>query len=563
MKKILFVSLLLFSVLFSFSQNNDQQQLLKNLQAHIQYLSSDDMEGRMTGSVGEQKAYQYIMMHFRANGILPPSGGTYEQAFDFSLGKKLSGNNFLELKGNSFALHNDFFPLSMSANGDADAKCVDLSYGIKATEIEYDDYKSFLFNGGENLSNKIFLINISNPEPKNSHSKYAPFTDLHLRVQAAKENGAAAVLFYNTDPTIENPDSNLKMKSAEEEIPVLFITNSVYEKLSSSKKKTVSLSVNMDEVRKTGHNVIGWIDNGAPYTVVIGGHYDHLGYGEEGGSLYRGTEKLIHNGADDNASGIALMIELGRELLGSNFKANNYLLIAFSGEELGLLGSNYFTKNPSIDLSKVNYMLNFDMVGRMDPKDYTVGIFGVGTSSSWTVVPKILIDSMKIKTTESGIGHSDHTSFYLNDIPALHFFSGIHEDYHKPTDDEYKINYSGILDINEYVLALIDSLNDNGKIDFQKTKEDTMVVPRFTTLKLGIVPDYLFGGKGLRVDGVTEGTPAFHAGLKTGDVIIKLGDLEITDMKSYMKAKSVFNKGDKTIVRFLRDGVEAEGEVQF
>ncbi len=561
MKKILVFSALIFSTLFSFSQNN-VGVLIKNLRAHIQYLSSDELEGRMTGSEGEQKAYQYIMMQFRANGILPPNGGSYEQVFDFSLGKKLSGNNFLESDGKSFLLHKDFFPLAFSANGVANAKCVDVAYGITATEIVYDDYKKFSNKGEEKISGKIFLINISNPVPENPHSKYSPYTDLRLRVQTAKQNGALAVLFYNTDPKIESPDSNLKMKSAVEEIPVFFITHSVYEKLSSAKKKAVSISVNMEEVHGTGHNVIGWIDNQSPYTIVIGAHYDHLGFGEEGGSMYRGNEKLIHNGADDNASGTALIIELARELHKSEFVANNYLFVAFSGEELGLFGSNYFTKNPSVDLSQVNYMLNFDMVGRMDRNDYVLGINGVGTSSSWLTVPKIHIDSMRIKTTESGIGPSDHTSFYLKDIPVLHFFSGTHEDYHKPSDDEEKINYDGIVDINKYVLALIDSLNDDGKIDFQKTKEDTMDVPRFT-VTLGIVPDYLFDGNGLRVDGVTEGKPAFQAGLKAGDIIIKLGDLEITDMMSYMKGLSLFKKGDKTSVSFLRDGTEIEAEVQF
>jgi C-terminal processing protease CtpA/Prc len=202
------------------------------------------------------------------------------------------------------------------------------------------------------------------------------------------------------------------------------------------------------------------------------------------------------------------------------------------------------------------------MVGRLDPADNILAINGTGTSSAWHVLPKIQIDSMKIKTSESGVGPSDHTSFYLKDIPVLHFFTGTHDDYHKPSDDEYKINYDGIADVNDYVFALIDSLDDYGKIDFQKTKEDTMTAPKFT-VTLGVVPDYMYDGKGMRIDGVTEGKPASNAGLKTGDVVIRLGEIEIVDMMSYMKGLAQFKKGDKTTVKVLRDGSEVELEIQF
>ncbi|MDH5297238.1 MAG: M28 family peptidase, partial [Nitrospirota bacterium] len=219
----------------------------------------------------------------------------------------------------------------------------------------------------------------------------------------------------------------------------------------------------------TGRNVIGFMDNGAATTVVIGAHYDHLGWGDEN-SLWAG-EKAIHNGADDNASGVSVLIDLASSLKGK-YTHNNYLFMAFSGEEKGLWGSNYFCKNPTIDLGKVNYMLNMDMVGRLNAEK-TLAINGVGTSPAWMkILPEIKVDGIQIVTTESGVGPSDHTSFYLHDIPVLHFFTGQHEDYHKPTDDIEKINFEGMRSVEGFIMDVIRRLDNQGKIAFTKTKDE-------------------------------------------------------------------------------------------
>ena len=177
---------------------------------------------------------------------------------------------------------------------------------------------------------------------------------------------------------------------------------------------------------------MGFIDNHADRAIVIGAHYDHLGYGDEG-SLYRGDEKAIHNGADDNASGVAVMLNLVNKLKEAN-TGNNYLFMAFSGEEMGLLGSNYFVKNATISTDDINYMINMDMVGRLNA-DSTLAVYGVGTSPYFKQVLMASNSAFKIIENASGVGPSDHTSFYLSDIPVLHFFTGQHEDYHKPSDD--------------------------------------------------------------------------------------------------------------------------------
>lgn len=309
----------------------------------------------------------------------------------------------------------------------------------------------------------------------------------------------------------------------------------------------------------TGTNVIGFLDNKAENTIIIGAHFDHLGYGAEG-SLYRGDSQEIHNGADDNASGVAVLLNLAKKLKDKN-KGNNYLFMAFSGEEMGLLGSNYFTKNPTIDLAKANYMLNMDMVGRLK-QDSTLAVYGVGTSPILKQVVKANNSKFKIIENESGVGPSDHTSFYNSDIPVLHFFTGQHEDYHKPGDDIKKLNYEGMETISTYIFDIISDLDDNGKLPFRKTKNESEDVPRFK-VGLGVIPDYLYDGEGMRIDGVSEDKPAQKAGLQKGDIVVKLGDSLVTDMMSYMRALSSFDTGDKTKVTVKRGDDQVEAEIEF
>jgi hypothetical protein len=308
----------------------------------------------------------------------------------------------------------------------------------------------------------------------------------------------------------------------------------------------------------TGTNVVGYIDNKAEKTVIIGAHYDHLGMGGNGSLYAEGA--AIHNGADDNASGVGVLLKLA-ERLKDTLTKSNYLFIAFSGEEMGLLGSNYFCKNPTIDLDKANFMVNMDMVGRLR-EDKTLSISGVGTAPIWKQVLNATNPEFKLVLSESGVGPSDHTSFYLQDIPVLHFFTGQHEDYHKPSDDFEKLNYEGMEMIENYIFEVITELDDSKKLSFRTTKNESEEVPRFK-VGLGVMPDYLFDGKGMRIDGVTEGRPASAAGLLKGDVVVQLGDSTITDMMSYMRALSVFDEGSTTKVVVDRKGKKVEAEVKF
>jgi len=309
----------------------------------------------------------------------------------------------------------------------------------------------------------------------------------------------------------------------------------------------------------TGTNVLGFIDNKAQNTVIIGAHYDHLGYGAEG-SLFRGEKKEIHNGADDNASGVAVLLNLAQKLKAKNTN-NNYLFITFSGEEMGLLGSNYYTKNPTIDNKKANYMINMDMVGRLKA-DSTLAVYGVGTSPIFKQTLQAHNNRFKLVQKESGVGPSDHTSFYNSDIPVLHFFTGQHEDYHKPSDDTERLHFNGMQIISNYIFEIITDLDNNGKLPFRKTKNESEEVPRFK-VGLGVIPDYLFDGKGMRIDGISEDKPAQKAGLQKGDIVVKLGDSTVFDMMSYMKVLATFKAGDKTNVTVYRQGKMVDAVIQF
>ncbi len=314
---------------------------------------------------------------------------------------------------------------------------------------------------------------------------------------------------------------------------------------------------------RTGKNVVAALDNEAEEWIIIGAHFDHLGYGHFG-SRYTGEEKKIHNGADDNASGVAAMLYLAEHLKNSEAKNFNYLFIGFSGEEMGLFGSKNYTKTPTIDLTKVNYMLNMDMVGRLN-EEKVLAIGGAGTTPIWKdELAKIEVNGIQIKTSDSGIGPSDHTSFYLKDIPVLHFFTGQHTDYHKPEDDSHLVNYKGIFDISNFMLQLIVNVDGKGKLPFVKTKDESegRKVSKFK-VTLGVMPDYVSTEEGMKVDSVIEGRAASKAGMQDGDVIVKMGDKEVNDIYDYMEGLAQFKEGDKTTIKVKRGDKEVKLKVEF
>lgn len=531
--------------------------LIDALKYHVNYLADDSLEGRATASKGEQMASRYISAQFKAAGLVPAKAGdSYLESFNYVEGRLVGKDNTLSINGKSYSLDQDFYPLAYSATGKASGECVNVNFGITAPELKHDDYKKRI-----SLAGRIFLINISTPSGTNPHGAFGNYADLRPRVEAAIQKGAAAVIFYAAEDSVPNPEQLLNRNIFPVSIPVLFLKQHAWNEIKSAKSLQANLSAELSSIEKTGHNVAGMIDNRAKTTVVIGAHYDHLGWGEEG-SLYRG-EKAIHNGADDNASGVALMLEFAKKIKASPLKNNNYLFLAFSGEELGLFGSKKFTEQLGAEVKNINYMLNYDMVGRLNPNEKHLQVNGYGTSPAWKALMRIPTDSILLKTSDSGVGPSDHTSFYLKDIPVLHFFTGAHEDYHKPGDDAEFVNYAGIAEVLGLSYALVDSLNDDGKISFTAVAADTnQAAPKFT-VTLGVIPDYIFSGEGMRIDGITEGKPASKAGMQKGDIVIQMGAHKVSDMMSYMQALAKFRKGDSTTVIALREGKPLEFIITF
>lgn len=308
-------------------------------------------------------------------------------------------------------------------------------------------------------------------------------------------------------------------------------------------------------------DVVGYLDNGAEYTVIIGAHFDHLGMGFDHNSLDANAEGKIHNGADDNASGTAGVLELARY-----FSANkrnekfNFLFICFSGEELGLYGSKKYCENPTIDFSKVNYMLNLDMIGRLNDSTNKLLIFGVGTAPDWVPLIEKTPNDFNIKNDSAGISTSDQTSFYFKDIPVLHFFTGQHADYHKPSDDAEKINLTGEKKVLEYVIKIIEETEKLPKLKYLKTRNPQSGSHKYK-VTMGVMPDYTFEGKGMRIDGVTDGKPASKAGILKGDIVIQFGDTKVESTMDYMKALSKFKSGDTAEIVILRNGNEIKLKV--
>lgn len=545
---------LFFALLFLLFAGTTEAQKLKKadkaimtgLQAHIRFLADDKLEGRRAGTAGEKLASDYIAQQFQAIGISAKGTDGWLQAFEINDGKQVNPSTFFIANGTELKLEQDYFPLNSSANKSTEA-AVSMALAERGVPW-FIDLKDVL---DENKDNPHFDL----PEA------------IKTRANAIAVKGATALIVYNSSATPDQLKFNPKDRSEPASIPVVYLNAGAMKKYFSDKEETVDLKLKVDigDKKRTGHNVVGYLDNGAAQTVVIGAHFDHLGYGEDGNSMLRTGEKLIHNGADDNASGTAALIELARLLKNSKDKKTNFLFLAFSAEELGLNGSKYFADNPTIDLGKVSYMINMDMVGRLNDSTKVLTVGGYGTSPWWGELFKEKSGKkyFTLKYDSSGTGPSDHTSFYRKDIPVLFFFTGLHGDYHRPSDDWDRINYMGELQIVKFVADIIEETSEQPKLAFTKTRETQTTTSARFSVSMGIMPDYTYAGAGVHVDGVTDGRPAQRAGIQKGDVILQLGDYTVSSVEAYMQALGKFKKGDKAHVKFKRGDKQLETDVQF
>lgn len=548
---------LAFLLLFAFTAQaqklkKEDRAALENLKKHIGYLAHDSLQGRRTGTEGEAKAAQYIAAQFEAAGLQPKGTQQFLQPFEVNEGRQINSATHLSVAGKLLQLQKDFFPLAYSGNGSVEALP---SMALHEAEMPW-------------------FVDIKEDLEK---AKGNPHFDVDGLVrQKAKEvaqKGGTALLVYNTSGTADGLRFRAADRSELAPIPVVYLTTDAVRQYFNDPSATLDISLKTDLGPKlrNGTNVVGFVNNNAAATVVLGAHFDHLGFGEDGNSLNSGGEKQVHNGADDNASGTAALIELARMLKSSGPKQYNYLFIAFSSEELGLFGSKYFTENPTVDLSQVACMINMDMVGRLNPASPTLTVGGYGTSPVWGQAfsisgKKALYKSgFEVRFDSSGTGPSDHTSFYRKNIPVLFYFTGLHTDYHKPSDDADKINYEGTLHVVKHIYSLVEHLGKNasGKIAFTPTREVQTTTNASFKVTMGIMPDYTYSGKGVRAEGVSDNRPAQKAGIKAGDVIVQIGDIEISSMEKYMEALGRFNKGDKVTVTYMRNAEKRSADIVF
>lgn len=526
-----------------------------SVRVHISFLADDKLEGRRTGTPGEAKAVAYIENQFKNIGLQPKGTAGYLQPFEVNDGRMITPANRFSINGDTLAAGKEFFPFAYSANARIEAIT---SPSLMEVEMPWIfDLKEALEDG-----------------KNNPHFDLAD--NIKKNVTKAANKGATAIILYNSTTEDDKLKFDPKDRTEPLTIPVVYITKEVAAKYfkDPSAALAIKFTTEVKEKKRNGTNVVGYIDNRAANTVILGAHFDHLGYGEDGNSRHTTHEVAIHNGADDNASGTAALIELARKLKSADAKGNNYLFIAFSGEELGLYGSKYFTEHPTVDLSAANYMINMDMVGRLNDSTKVLTIGGYGTAAAWAEAINTAnnfklpyatneVQQFIIKTDSSGTGPSDHTSFYRKDIPVLFYFTGLHTDYHKPTDDADKINYRGEQAIIKHILSVINALDTQPKLTFLKTREaQTTTAARFS-VSLGIMPDYTYSGAGVRADGVSEGRAAQKAGLKAGDIILQIGDYSVSSMESYMQTLGKFKKGDKTNVKYKRGNDVLEVMVEF
>ena len=526
--------------------SKEDKATLSGLQKNISFLADDKLEGRRAGTNGEKLAREYISNEFQKAGLLPKGSEGYYQPFEINDGKQINPGTQLNINNTLFVPGKDFFPFPFSSN-----KSLEASLMLSEQEINRPWFYDLKAGLEENKANPHFDL-----------SEY-----ILTNVKKAKEKGASAIILYNTSDIDDQLQFNAKDRTEPVGIPAIYVSKEMAKKFFTAESATLNVNLKTDvgPKKRTGNNVVGYLDNGAGSTVILGAHFDHLGYGEDGGSRQVSGEKQIHNGADDNASGTAALIELAKKMKQSKQKKYNYLFIAFSAEELGLNGSKYFSENPTVDLKNVNFMINMDMVGRLNDSTNVLTIGGYGTSPQWSSIINVNNNSsFVIKVDSSGTGPSDHTSFYRKDIPVLFFFTGLHSDYHKPTDDADKINYTGEVKIINYISDIITSTEKlDQKLAFSKTRETQTTTSARFSVSLGVMPDYTFAGTGVRIDGVSDGKAAQKAGMKAGDIIIQLGEHNVSSVENYMQTLGKFKKGDATKIKFKRGEETIEADVQF
>ena len=596
----------------------------------IAYLASDALEGRRTGTPGANDAAHYIAGEFNRFGLRPglqiarpartrgETQSRYLQPFPYVATVELgNGNLFFVNPGRAddtaqFKVGDDWLPLGFSSNGSIKAAEVGFAgYGISSAELKYDDYAV------SNVKGRVAIVFAGTPDGDNPHGQFAQAGEIRFKVAAARAAGAQALLIIASEEKLK--DDRLSRlaydNTGEAGIPVMVISRQLagkllgsqlagFEQAADARRATgesrlpvrglkLDFATNVVRRETPSFNVIGVLPGSDPKlkgeAIVLGAHYDHLGRGGEGSGSLAARGGDIHHGADDNASGVAGVIELARMLSSQKLK-RTVVFIAFSGEEEGLIGSSYYVNHPIVPLQNTVAMINMDMIGRLKEKNLIVG--GVGTAPEWrslidadnslqsmtvslntppaqpsaannfpivvgaNVQPVVTMNPTKqfmLTLNEDGYGPSDHSSFYGKQVPVLFFWTGTHNDYHKPSDTAEKINYEGEASIIAFVDRIIRDIDRNDKRPtYTVAKSDSQGRSMGFRVYLGTIPNYAESNDGLKLDGVRDDSPASKAGLKAGDRIVKMAGHEVKNVYDYTYALGEMKAGQEYEVEVVR-----------
>lgn len=580
---------LIFTILLIFIQTKGQNQdspevTVYELKEHVHYLASDELEGRYPGTDGIRKAAEYIREQIKRLDVITKVDDYY-QHFEILKDIKLGNNNSLVFKEFNAVINEDFIPLAISESASLTTTVVFVGYGFVIDEdsLKWNDYESV------DVKDKWVMIFRGSPDYKEHNDKFENYSSLRKKILTARDNGAAGILFVSGEQfDAEDKLSGLSFERRETSVglPVVHIKRGLADKILSGSNNSItelektlseekmnnsfeiktklSAEIDLVQIYAKTKNVTAVIPGSDPILknefILIGAHYDHLGLGGPGSGSRVPDTIAVHNGADDNASGTAAIIEIFERLASQrNNLKRSVIFMAFSAEEMGLLGSKFFTNNPFVDLSKIKFMFNLDMVGRLDSVDKNLTIGGTGTAAGLEeLINKHVISAgLNVKFNSEGYGPSDHASFYAKDIPVMFVFSGIHDDYHTPRDDAHLINYEGQKLIADLVYEIaFDIINLGEHLVFQEAgPKEPQSTSRRLKVTLGIMPDFSAGSSsGVRADAVIEGRPAANAGMQKGDTIIAMDGKEVKDIYDYMNRLSQFKSGDRINVDVIRNG---------
>ncbi len=576
------LALLLFALIAVIGSSLQAQQLpdilpanpsvsAKDIRAHVEWFSSDALEGRGTGSTAIDRAAEYLVREFTRFGLAPAGERGYLQTFEVVTGASRGACSLTLAKDGDAVLVDslEFIPFTFSGGEAFSGRPVFARYGIVDASVLRNDYDGIDAKGG------VVIVLHGMPRNADPHGSSPLLATARSKALAAREAGAVALLIVHDDP-VASREFRYDGSSSGAGIPVARISRAAAKSMlaaadidtseleSGASAQAANQSVRIDgvfdvrTVRARTSNVAAFLpgrdDARKNEVVVIGAHYDHLGWGQEG-SLYRGAEPLIHNGADDNASGTAGIIELA-EYFTAHRPERSLLFIAFSGEEMGLLGSMHWVSHPTIPLSRITAMVNLDMIGRLVDSTRRLNVQGIGTSPAWKsiVTSKNEAYEFDLALIEDGQGASDHSSFYGKGIPVLFFFTGLHTDYHRPSDDADKINYDGQEKVVRYIADVVNAIDAQDSLAFTRVvqKEDQKV-SRFNVY-VGTIPDYANTGEGFRITGTSPGSPADKAGMKEGDIILRFGETDVKSIYDYMAALGRHTPGEIVTVIVKRGG---------